>query len=85
MFGRLEHGRVAAVDGLVRGRVVVVVDEAGETLGEYEATHDAIHAIVAAPRPVSKRSAKQWKRLPIDWVVVFPECQHEIWIRFRGS
>ena len=59
-----DEGTVWLTAGL--GHRFVVVDEAGETLGEYEATHDAIHSIVAAPRPVSKRSAEQWKRAEDD-------------------
>ena len=60
-----DEGTVWLTAGLGH-RFVVVEEASGETLGEFEATHDAIHTIVAAPRPVSKRSAEQWKRAEDD-------------------
>ena len=60
-----DEGTVWLTAGLGH-RFVVVEEASGETLGEYEATHDAIHSIVAAPRPTSPRSAKQWKRAEDD-------------------
>ena len=60
-----DEGTVWLTAGLGH-RFVVVEEASGETLGEFEATHDAIHSIVAAPRPTSPRSAEQWKRTEDD-------------------
>ena len=60
-----DEGTVWLTAGLGH-RFVVVEEASGETLGEFEATHDAIHSIVAAPRPTSPRSAEQWKRAEDD-------------------
>lgn len=42
-------------------RFVVIDDASEEVLGAYEAQHDAIHAVVPAPKPTSTRSLESWK------------------------
>ena len=57
-----DEGTVWLTAGLGH-RFVVVEEASGETLGKYEATDDAIHSIVAAPRPIkAQRRAASARR-----------------------